>query len=108
MGINVFLDDFRTCPNNYVLCTNIDECLHILKNYHIDYLSLDHDLVNKKRNGSMLAKKMVDLQLFAKHITIHSANSVGGKTMYNCFKDAQKNLKMPLKIGISLKPMPLY
>ncbi|WP_050614880.1 cyclic-phosphate processing receiver domain-containing protein [Bacillus testis] len=108
MGISVFLDDYRTCPNDFVLMDNIDDCLTILKHYDVDKLSLDHDLVSKTRNGLMLVKKMVQLQLFAKHITIHSANSVGGKAMYDYFKEAQRNCLMPKTITVLLKPMPLY
>ncbi|MDQ7863453.1 hypothetical protein RCO48_27880 [Peribacillus frigoritolerans] len=66
-----------------------------MQNFDIEHLSLDHDLLNKTRNGFMLVQKMVNEKLFANRITIHSANSVGGKAMYNCLKQAQRNLTMP-------------
>lgn len=84
--ISVFLDDYRKAPDGYVLVETIDECLELLKNFDIEHLSLDHDLLNKTRNGSMLVQMMVKEKLFANRITIHSANSVGGKAMYNCLK----------------------
>jgi hypothetical protein len=78
-----------------------------LHNFDIEHLSLDHDLLNKTRNGFMLVQKMVKEKLFAKRITIHSANSVGGKAMYNCLKQAQRDFTMPPAIIVSLRPRPL-
>ena len=105
--INVFLDDYRTCPNGYFLAENIDECFLLLTTYEIDHLSLDHDLKSKKRNGLMLVKMMVDQQLFAERITIHSANAGGGKAMYNYLKAAQQDRIMPKSIKVILRPLPL-
>jgi hypothetical protein len=105
--ISVFLDDYRKAPNGYVLAETIDECLELLKNFDIEHLSLDHDLLNKTRNGFMLVQKMVKEKLFAKRITIHSANSVGGKAMYDCLKKAQQDFIMPSSIIVSLRPLPL-
>ncbi len=105
--ISVFLDDYRKAPNGYVLAETIDECLELLKNFNIEHLSLDHDLLNKTRNGFMLVQKMVKEKLFAKRITIHSANSVGGKAMYDCLKKAQQEFIMPSSIIVSLRPLPL-
>ncbi|MGF2614409.1 hypothetical protein FZC84_14400 [Rossellomorea vietnamensis] len=106
--INVFLDDIRKAPDGYVLTETIDECLNLLKNYHIEHLSLDHDLLNKTRNGTMLVEMMVHEKLFANRITIHSANSVRGKGMYKSLKQAQHDLIMPSTTIISLRPLPLY
>jgi hypothetical protein len=107
MQISVFLDDYRTCPTGYVLAETIDQCIHLLKNNAVDHLSLDHDLVSKKRNGLMLVQYMVKNQLYANRITIHSANAVGSKAMYRYFKQAQDEFKMPSTIKVILKPMPL-
>jgi hypothetical protein len=105
--ISVFLDDYREAPDGYVLAENIDECIELLQNFDIEHLSLDHDLLNKTRNGFMLVQKMVKEKLFAKRITIHSANSVGGKAMYNCLKQAQRDFLMSPAIIVSLRPLPL-
>ncbi|WP_240628549.1 cyclic-phosphate processing receiver domain-containing protein [Bacillus salacetis] len=74
--ISVFLDDIREAPDGYVLAETMDECLNLLKNFEIEHLSLDHDLLNNTRNGTMLVEIMVSEKLFANRITIHSANSV--------------------------------
>ncbi|KZE69268.1 hypothetical protein AWM68_03095 [Fictibacillus phosphorivorans] len=105
--ISVFMDDYRSPPEGYVYVETIDECMALLRNHDIEHLSLDHDLVSNTRNGLMLVQMMVDEQLFANRITIHSANSVGGKNMYNCLKQAQKDLIMPQAIIVSLRPLPL-
>ncbi|RFU71246.1 hypothetical protein D0469_02405 [Peribacillus saganii] len=105
--ISVFLDDYRKAPEGYVLAETIDECIELLQNFDIEHLSLDHDLSNRTKNGFMLVQKMVEEKLFAKRITIHSANSVGGKAMYNCLKKAQRNFIMPNSIILSLRPLPL-
>lgn len=105
--ISVFMDDYRSPPEGYVYVETIDECMTLLRNHDIEHLSLDHDLVSHTRNGLMLVQMMVDEQLFANRITIHSANSVGGKNMYNCLKQAQKDLIMPQAIIVSLRPLPL-
>jgi hypothetical protein len=106
--ISVFLDDVRKAPEGYVLAETIDECIELLQNFDIEHLSLDHDLLSKTRNGLMLVQKMVKEKLFAKRITIHSANSVGGKAMFNCLKEAQRDSIMPQATIVSLRPLPLY
>ncbi|UZJ79407.1 cyclic-phosphate processing receiver domain-containing protein [Fictibacillus sp. KU28468] len=106
-NISVFLDDYRTAPEGYVLTETIDECLELLRNCTIEHLSLDHDLVNKDRNGLMLVQIMVEEKRFANRITIHSANSVGGKAMYNCLKQAQQDSILSPSTIVSLRPLPL-
>ncbi|MFD0050059.1 cyclic-phosphate processing receiver domain-containing protein [Actinomycetes bacterium NPDC127524] len=105
--ISVFLDDHRRAPLGYVLAETIDECLELLRNFRIEHLSLDHDLLSKTRNGFLLVQMMIREKLFANRITIHSANSVGGKAMYNCLKQAQQDSVMPTTTILSLRPLPL-
>ncbi|PLR94140.1 cyclic-phosphate processing receiver domain-containing protein [Bacillus sp. T33-2] len=107
MKISVFLDDHRSCPQGHLLARDIDECIDLLMNFEIEHLSLDHDLVSKTRNGLLLVQLMVEQQLFAERITIHSANSVGGKAMFIYLKEAQKNRMMPQSIKVIRRPLPL-
>ena len=106
--ISVFLDDFREAPAGYVLAETIDECIDLLRDFRIEHLSLDHDLLSKTRNGLMLVQIMIKEKLFANRITIHSANSVGGKAMYNSLKQAQRDFTMPDDITVSLRPLPIH
>ncbi|MBM7096191.1 hypothetical protein JSY36_10515 [Bacillus sp. H-16] len=105
--INVFLDDYRAAPEGYVLVETIDECKALLQNFNIEHLSLDHDLVSKQRNGLMLVHMMVKENLFAKRITIHSANAPAGRAMYHSLIQAQKDTSMPQSVSLSLRPLPL-
>ncbi|MCM3718046.1 cyclic-phosphate processing receiver domain-containing protein [Fictibacillus phosphorivorans] len=105
--ISVFMDDYRSPPEGYVFVETIDECIELLRNFDIEHLSLDHDLISKTRNGTMLVQMMVNENLYANRITIHSANSVAGKHMYNHLKQAQKDLIMPPSIIVSRRPLPL-
>jgi hypothetical protein len=106
--ISVFLDDIRKPPEGYILAETIDECLFLLQNFDIDHLSLDHDLTSHVRNGTMLVNIMIQKQLYANRITIHSANSFSGKAMFKCLKQAQKDSLMPQNINIYLRPLPLF
>ncbi|PLS17381.1 hypothetical protein CVD28_12525 [Bacillus sp. M6-12] len=106
--ISVFLDDYRDPPEGYVLALTIDDCIHLLNNFQIEHLSLDHDLVDKYRNGSLLVQIMVREKLFANRITIHSANSVSGKAMYTYLLEAQKDSLMSNQIILSHRPLPLH
>ncbi|PLT28899.1 cyclic-phosphate processing receiver domain-containing protein [Peribacillus deserti] len=106
--ISVFLDDYRKAPDGYVLAETMDECISLLYSFDIEHLSLDHDLLHKTRNGFMLVQLMIKEKLFAKRITIHSANSVGGKAMYNLLKQAQRDLILSDSTIVSLRPLPLH
>ncbi|WP_309043204.1 cyclic-phosphate processing receiver domain-containing protein [Cytobacillus oceanisediminis] len=105
--MSVFLDDYRSAPEGYVLAETVDECMDLLQNFSIEHLSLDHDLVHPDRNGFLLVQLMVKEKLFAKRITIHSANSVGGKAMYKHLKQAQEDTILCPSIIIALRPLPL-
>ncbi|PLT35224.1 cyclic-phosphate processing receiver domain-containing protein [Bacillus sp. V5-8f] len=107
MKIRVFLDDYREPPDGYVLTETIDDCLELLRNFEIEHLSLDHDLTDKIRNGFLLVQLMVKHDLYAASITIHSANAVGGKAMYNFLKQAQRQGTFPNSIRVHLRPLPL-
>ena len=105
--INVFLDDVRPCPDDYVLASNMEECIKLLRNEEIQHLSLDHDLENKLRNGFMIVEYMVKHKLFAETITVHSANAGAGKRMFYYLKDAQENQIIPQNVRIHYHPLPL-
>ncbi|WLD94184.1 cyclic-phosphate processing receiver domain-containing protein [Alkalihalobacillus sp. AL-G] len=106
--INVFLDDVRPCPEHYVLATDIDQCINLLRKFDVQHLSLDHDLESKVKNGFMLVEYMVKSQLFAETITVHSANSGAGKRMYWYLLEAQEQGLISQSVGIFYYPLPLH
>ncbi len=105
--INVFLDDVRSAPDDYVLASDMEECIKLLRENTIQHLSLDHDLENKLRNGFMVVEYMVKHKLFAETITVHSANAGAGKKMFHYLKDAQESLIIPQNVRIHYHPLPL-
>ncbi|MED1204653.1 cyclic-phosphate processing receiver domain-containing protein [Heyndrickxia acidicola] len=107
MKINVFLDDIRSCPQGHILVKDIDACAELLTNFSVHHLSLDYDLVDQQKNGMTLVRWIVEQKLFPDRITIHSANSIGGKAMYIFLKEAQEKLLMPRFIKVILRPLPI-
>ncbi|MDQ0190619.1 cyclic-phosphate processing receiver domain-containing protein [Alicyclobacillus cycloheptanicus] len=80
MGIKLFLDDMRTCPDGYVLARNYDECILMLTACEVEVLSLDHDL-GAARTGYDVAKWIVEKNRWPKQICFHTSNPVGRRNM---------------------------
>lgn len=80
--INVYLDDLRPCPQGFVPARNVSECLKLLETSEIDILSLDHDLGWDEPTGYDLTKQMVERQLFAREIYLHSSSPSGRMNMF--------------------------
>ncbi len=77
----LYLDDIRTPsqPDLHVVRT-YKECIHMIKNNKVEFLSLDHDLGGKK-TGYDVAKFLVQERIEIPHINIHSANPVGKRNI---------------------------
>ncbi|GFR38272.1 hypothetical protein PRECH8_15680 [Insulibacter thermoxylanivorax] len=80
--INVYLDDFRPCPQGFVLARNVEECIELLKNYDVNILSLDHDLGFGQPTGYDLVVQMVENGYYANEIYLHSSSASGRMSMY--------------------------
>lgn len=92
--MNLYLDDMRDCPNNFILAKNYQTALYLIENNDIDILSLDHDLGEDKdgnllKNGYDLVKYFCENGLYAKRIYIHTDNPVGRENMYKTLLGAQ-------------------
>jgi hypothetical protein len=73
----LYLDDIREpIHNSFHIVRNYQECIDIIKNNKIHFLSLDHDL-GEKKTGYDVAKYLVQEGIEIKQINIHSANPVG-------------------------------
>lgn len=44
MGIKVYMDDVRPCPDGWVLARTVEECKVLLTTMDVDAISLDHDM----------------------------------------------------------------
>lgn len=80
--IHVYLDDWRRCPEGFVLAKNAEECLLLLEHEDVDILSLDHDLGIHEPTGTDLVKEMVRRGLYAKRIYLHTSSFAGRQRMY--------------------------
>ncbi|TLS37910.1 cyclic-phosphate processing receiver domain-containing protein [Pseudalkalibacillus caeni] len=105
--IKIFLDDLRNCPDGYFLTTNVSDCINLLKKFEVSHLSLDYDLESHDFKGIKVVEYMIKNRLQADFITVHSANSVGGKKMYMMLLKAQDEGVLAHSTVIKLRPLPL-
>ena len=84
--MNVYLDDIREPPANFILVRTVEECKDILKNNKVNILSLDHDMGDDQPTGYDLIKWMIENNIYPGVITVHSLNPVGKKNMTQLLK----------------------
>lgn len=74
---SLYLDDIRNPRNKDLhVVRNFNDCIYVLSNNSVDFLSLDHDL-GGELTGYHVAKFLVYKNMKINHINIHSANPVG-------------------------------
>jgi len=102
MMIHVYLDDYRRCPEGFVLARNAEECLLLLEHEQVGILSLDHDLGEDERTGTELVREMVVRGLYPQTaIYLHTSSMIGRKRMFEMLY-ANK----PEHVELSNGPMP--
>lgn len=95
MKLNIYLDDLRDCPPQFVLAKNIEELKSLITTQDIAILSLDHDL-GTDATGQLLptgydfVKWFCEEGLLVQKIYLHTDNIVGKENMYATLKAAQK------------------
>jgi hypothetical protein len=99
---NVFLDDLRPQPKGFMVARNYYECINILESYTVNILSLDHDL-GEKKTGYDVTKWMVENDIWAEQIYLHTANPVGRANMYQLLNNYK-----PDEVRLYNSPMPFY
>lgn len=73
----LYLDDIRSPKyRNFYVTQCYQDCIDMIKNNKIEYLSLDHDL-GEEKTGYDVAKFLVQEGIKIPVINIHSANPVG-------------------------------
>ncbi|MBN3527472.1 cyclic-phosphate processing receiver domain-containing protein [Paenibacillus apiarius] len=81
--IHVYLDDWRRCPDGFVLARNMVECLLLLEHEEVGILSLDHDLGMGEPTGTELVSEIVRRRLYPKQeIYLHTSSAIGRQQMY--------------------------
>lgn len=95
MAINLYLDDLRSCPKEFILVKTVEEAIYYLTNFEVSILSLDHDLGEDKEGkllptGYDLAKYICENDINIKEIYLHTDNPVGRENMYEILKGSQR------------------
>lgn len=92
--INLYIDDLRIVPENFVVARTYLEAIKILKKEEINILSLDHDLGiidGEDKTGYDIVKFMCENGISPNYIYIHTDNVVGRKNMYETLLSAKKH-----------------
>lgn len=92
--VNLYLDDVRACPENFILVTSYEEFVNFIKDDGWpNFISFDHDLGIGK-TGFDCAKFLVDYcldnQLDLPNFVVHSQNPVGKLNIESLLKNFQK------------------
>jgi len=80
--MNVYLDDYRTCPSGFVLAKNAEECILLLKHEDVETLSLDFDLGWGQPTGLEVAKYIAESGRYPQTIYLHTSSPSGRMQMY--------------------------
>jgi hypothetical protein len=93
--INLYVDDLRDCPDDFVVARTVEQAKYYLENFQIEILSLDHDLGTDEQGnllstGYDLVKYICEKGLRAERIYLHTDNSVGRENMYHTLLGAQR------------------
>ena len=99
--MNIFLDDIRPAPEDYILVRSGREFVElVLKNkYNINIVSLDHDLGNNI-TGYDVAKWIVINDIWPNKIIIHTQNPVGKENMYKLLERYKPDCVELVKGGV--------
>lgn len=80
--MNIFLDDYRACPNGFTLARDADECKLLLIEYDVNILSLDYDLGYGNPTGLEIASFIVERKAYPQKIYLHTSSDIGRRAMY--------------------------
>lgn len=99
--INVYLDDFRTCPKGFVLAKNAEECKLLIDEESIHILSLDFDLGWNEPTGNDVVRHMIASGKYPEKIYLHTSSMIGKQQMYQALKE-----NIPPDVQLFGGPMP--
>ena len=93
--INLYLDDLRVCPKDFVIARTFEEAIKLIESNNINILSLDHDLGEDAKghilkSGYDLVKYICENNIHINKIYIHTDNAVGRENMYQTLIGAQR------------------
>ncbi|MFD0587051.1 cyclic-phosphate processing receiver domain-containing protein [Paenibacillus sp. GCM10027627] len=99
--IHVYLDDFRKCPDGFVLAQTAEQCKWLIDGESIDILSLDYDLGWGQPTGYEAVLHLVQSGKFPKRIYLHTSSESGKMQMYHLL-----SAHLPAEVMLHGGPMP--
>ncbi|AZB32132.1 cyclic-phosphate processing receiver domain-containing protein [Chryseobacterium balustinum] len=92
--VNLYLDDVRACPKNFLLVTSYDEFVNFIRHRGFpNFISFDHDLGLGKTGydcAKFLVEYCLEKQLDLPCFFVHSQNPVGKLNIESLLKNFQK------------------
>lgn len=85
MGFKLYVDDVKPAPSGWQLARTADEAKNFLFTGNVDWVSLDHDLGLKSKDGMEIVRFCVDHGIYPARVTLHSMNLAGRSNMFNMF-----------------------
>lgn len=98
--IHVYLDDFRHCPDGFVLAKNAAECKLLIDFEKIDILSLDYDLGWNEPTGYEVVIHLIHSRKYPRRIFLHTSSMYGKQQMYDALRQA-----LPADFELYARPM---
>jgi len=86
--IHVYLDDYRRCPEGFVLARNAEECKLLIESEAIDILSLDYDLGWGQPTGDEVVRYMIQSGKYPNRIYLHTSSAAGRISMYHALSSS--------------------
>jgi hypothetical protein len=99
--MNVFMDDTRPAPYQYMLAITVEESLSLVRQHDVEILSLDYNMGVKKPNGLDFVEAFCREGLYAKEIHIHSDDVIGVMKMTERLRIAKE--KGEINAGILVR-----
>ncbi|MFC4777704.1 cyclic-phosphate processing receiver domain-containing protein [Paenibacillus sp. GCM10023252] len=99
--IHLYLDDYRACPQGFVLAGSAKECCLLLDEEEIGVLSLDYDLGWGEPTGIEVVKHIVAIGRYPQEIYLHTSSTAGRMEMYH-----QLSAHAPMEVKLVNGPMP--
>lgn len=99
--IHVYLDDYRICPEGFVLAKNVEECKQLIDSETIGILSLDYDLGWSEPTGYEVVRHIVDTGRYPEQVYLHTSSAAGRIQMYHLLSS-----HAPMNIKLTNGPMP--
>ncbi|MBW7477602.1 cell division protein FtsJ [Paenibacillus oenotherae] len=81
--INIYLDDYRPCPQGFVPAKTSEECILLLEAEQVDIISLDFDLGWGQPTGMEVVNYIVSSGRYPRTIYIHTSSPSGRLQMHH-------------------------